>query len=66
MPHDPQSTMLDGTNQRDTKCPACQGDGTPFEVEEGRSYRRVSYRCAKCHYTWAQTTALAADSTIHE
>jgi hypothetical protein len=44
------------------KCPTCQADGSPFEVEEGRGYRRVTYRCAMCHHTWAQTTAVARES----
>jgi hypothetical protein len=44
------------------KCPNCQADGNPFEVEEGRGYRRVTYRCAVCHHTWAETTAVARES----
>ena len=66
MADDPQATRLEHPDQHDSKCPACDGTGKPFEVEEGRSYRRVTYRCAKCHHTWAQTTALVTETTIRE
>ena len=45
------------------ECPYCQmTNGHPIEVEEGHGYRRVTYRCANCQHTWAQTTDLAPET----
>jgi uncharacterized Zn finger protein len=46
-------------------CPHCQmTNGQPIEVEEGRGYRRVTYRCGKCQHVWAQTSALAQETPL--
>jgi hypothetical protein len=39
-------------------------DGQPIEIEEGRGYRRVTYRCGKCQHTWAHTSALAYETPL--
>jgi len=42
-------------NTQLTDCPDCRADGRPFQVEEGRGYRRITYRCVRCHCTWTKT-----------
>jgi transposase-like protein len=64
MANDPQGFPRRQTEWPSPECPHCETHGQPFEVEEGRGYRRIAYRCGECHYTWVQTIALAPETVL--
>jgi hypothetical protein len=66
MANDPQDLSREQVHRLATaKCPHCQmTDGQPIEIEEGRGYRRVTYRCGKCQHIWAHTSALAYETPL--